>query len=41
MSLDKIFSSICITRVLEIRPSFWLGPQVFVAYANKNVVILF
>ena len=29
------------TRVLEIRPSFWFGPQVFVAYANKNVVIIF
>ena len=27
------------TRVLEIRPPFWFGPQVFVAYANKNVVI--
>ena len=29
------------TRVLKIRPSFWFGPQVFVAYANKNVAILF
>ena len=28
-------------HILEIQPSFWFGPQVFVAYANKNVVILF
>ena len=28
-------------RVLKIGPSFWFGPQVFVAYANINVVILF
>ena len=29
------------TRVLKIRPSFWFGPQVFVAYANKNAVLFF
>ena len=28
-------------RILEILPSFWFGPQVFVACANKNVAILF
>ena len=29
------------TRALVVRPSFWFGPHVFTAYANKNPVSLF
>ena len=29
------------TRVFKIRPSFWFDPKFFVAYANKNVAVLF
>ena len=29
------------TRALVVRPSFWFGPHVFTAYANKNLISLF